>query len=125
MLAVKRLAGVAPEVDLGECTLHFASAKQVNKAAEPTLALKPIGDVTRNSKEEYQWPQNRTHVSAKNLNLFLHQLVIDLWCYHLPFLNYRPFCSGWTFFESSKCFCPKSTISNLQLLHQEVISLLQ
>ena len=26
-LAAKRLASVAPEVDLGECTLHFASTK--------------------------------------------------------------------------------------------------
>ena len=32
---------------------------------QPTLALKPRGDVTRNPKQGYQWPQNRTHVSAK------------------------------------------------------------
>ena len=31
----------------------------MNKA-EPTLALKPRGDVTRNPKQGYQWPQNRT-----------------------------------------------------------------
>ena len=36
----------------------------VNKA-EPTLALKPRGDVTRNPKQGYQWPQKRTCVSAK------------------------------------------------------------
>ena len=46
--------------------ITFTSAKQVNKA-EPTLALKPRGDVTRNQKQGYQWPQNRTHVSVKNL----------------------------------------------------------
>ena len=41
--------------------ITFASAKIVNKA-EPTLALKPRGDVTRNPKQGYQWPQNRTCV---------------------------------------------------------------
>ena len=31
----------------------------VNKA-EPTLSLKPRGDVTINLTQGYQWPQNRT-----------------------------------------------------------------
>ena len=44
--------------------ITFTSAKIANKA-EPTLALKPRGDVTRNPKQGYQWPQNG-HVSAKN-----------------------------------------------------------
>ena len=39
--------------------ITFASAKIANKA-EPTLALKPRGDVTRNPKQGYQWPQKRT-----------------------------------------------------------------
>ena len=47
--AAKRSPRVAPEVDLGECTLHSPPQK-VNKA-EPTLALKPRGDVTRNPKQ--------------------------------------------------------------------------
>ena len=38
MLAVKRSAGVAPEVNLGECILHLPPQKQANKA-DPTLAL--------------------------------------------------------------------------------------
>ena len=59
----KRLAHVAPEVDLGECTLHLPLQK-VNKA-EPTLALNPRGDVTRNPKQWYQWPQKRTYVCQK------------------------------------------------------------
>ena len=67
MLAAKRLAHVAPEVDLGECTLHLPLQK-ANKA-EPTLALKPRGDVTRNPKQGYQWPHKRTCVSAKNFFL--------------------------------------------------------
>ena len=46
----KRLASVAPEVDLGECTLH--SPPQKANKAEPTLALNP-----RNPKQGYQWPQ--------------------------------------------------------------------
>ena len=60
----KRLVSVAPEVDLGECTLHSPPQK-VNKA-EPTLALNPRGDVTRNPKQRYQWPPKSTCVSAKN-----------------------------------------------------------
>ena len=44
--------------------ITFASAMWLR---QPTLALKPRGDITRNPKQGYQWPQNRTHVSAKNL----------------------------------------------------------
>ena len=62
MPAAKRFGCVAPEVDLGECTLHLPLQK-ANKA-EPTLALKPRGDVTRNPKQR---PQKRTCVSAKNI----------------------------------------------------------
>ena len=47
------------------------STKIVNKA-EPTLALKPRGDVTRNPKQGYQWPQKRTCVRQK---LFLKKHV--------------------------------------------------
>ena len=61
--AAKRSACVAPEVDLGECTLHSPPQK-VNKA-QPNLALKPRGDVTRNPKHGYQWPQKRTCGSQK------------------------------------------------------------
>ena len=59
MPAVKRLAGVAAEVDLREWTLHLLWKEQVNKA-ETTLALKLRGDVTRNPKQGYQLTQNRT-----------------------------------------------------------------
>ena len=41
-----------------EMYITFASAMRIK--AEPTLALKPRGDVTRNPKQGYQWPQNRT-----------------------------------------------------------------
>ena len=40
--------------------ITFTSIK-ANKA-EPTAVLKPRGDVTRNLKQGYQWPQNRTCV---------------------------------------------------------------
>ena len=60
--AAKRSASVAPEVDIGECTLH-SPLQKANKA-EPTLALSPRGDVTRNPKQGYQWPRKR--MSAKN-----------------------------------------------------------
>ena len=68
MLAAKRSACVAPEVDLWECTLH-SSPQKANKA-EPTLALKPRGDVTRNPKQGYQWPPKRTCVCVHQ-KLFL------------------------------------------------------
>ena len=55
MPAVKRLAGVVPEVDLRECTLHLPPQK-ANKA-EPTL--KPRRDVTRNPKQVHQWPPKK------------------------------------------------------------------
>ena len=33
--------------------------------AEPTLALKPRGDITRSPKQGYQLPHKRTHVLQK------------------------------------------------------------
>ena len=48
LMAIKRLARVAPQV------LHWPPQK-ANKA-EPTLALKPRGEVTRNPKQGYQCP---------------------------------------------------------------------
>ena len=56
-LVAKRSACVAPEVDLEECTLH--SPPQKANMAGPTLALNPRGDVTRNPKQGYQWPQKK------------------------------------------------------------------
>ena len=56
--STKRSTCVASEVDLRECTLH-APLQKVNNA-EPTLALKPRGDVTRNPKQGYQWPPQKT-----------------------------------------------------------------
>ena len=48
--------------------ITFASTK-VNKA-EPTLALKPRGDITRNPKQGYHWPQNRTCVCVRQTYCF-------------------------------------------------------
>ena len=42
--------------------ITFASAMQIR---QPTLALKPRGDVTRNPKQGYQWPQKWTCVRQK------------------------------------------------------------
>ena len=44
--------------------ITFASAMQIR---QPTLALKPRGDVTRNPKQGYQWPQKWTCVRPKTL----------------------------------------------------------
>ena len=38
--------------------VHYIRLRNVNKA-EPTLTLKPRGDVTRNPKQGYQWPQKK------------------------------------------------------------------
>ena len=63
MLAIYIGRGVAPEVNLRERISHMP-LKSSNKA-EPTLALKPRGDVTRNLKQRYQRPQKWTCVQQK------------------------------------------------------------
>ena len=60
MLAIKRLAGVAPEVNL-------RNSMQARKhASESTLALKPRADVTRSSKQGYQWPHKKDMCPPKS-----------------------------------------------------------
>ena len=60
MLAIYTSRGVTPEVNLRECVSRMP-LPSVNKA-EPTVALKPRGDVTRSPKQEYQLPQKWTCV---------------------------------------------------------------
>ena len=50
MLATKRLAGVAPKVNLREHESHNMYASTKCEIRMPTLALKPRGDVTRSPK---------------------------------------------------------------------------
>ena len=70
--------------------ITFASAMRIR---QPTLPLKPRGDVTRNPKQGYQWPQNRTHVSAKKLlkkkilEYLLFSKFESLRCAIRPFVN--------------------------------------
>ena len=54
MLATKRSAGVTPEVNL-RILLH--ARKTQTKGS--TLALKPLSDITRSSKQGYQWPHKQ------------------------------------------------------------------
>ena len=99
--AAKKLASVAPEVDLRECTLHSPPQK-VNKA-EPTLALNPRGDVTRNPKQGYQWPQKRTCVSTKNFKKkkkSLKEVLVLLFC--SPTYLTQSCLSSYTTSDSSK-----------------------
>ena len=56
----------------GSQGMYNISPLQKANKAEPTLALKPRGDVPRNPKQGYQWSQNRTCVSAKNFFLKRH-----------------------------------------------------
>ena len=55
--------GVAPELNLRERIL-CTPLPSANKA-EPTLAFKPRGDVTRSPKQGYQWPHKWTCVQQK------------------------------------------------------------
>ena len=43
--------------------ITFASTK-ANKA-QPTLALRPRGDINKSPNQGYQWPQNRTCVCVR------------------------------------------------------------
>ena len=63
MLALYTGKGVAPEVNLRECISHMPA--QSSNKAEPTLALKPRGDVTRSPKQGSQWPHKWTCVQQK------------------------------------------------------------
>ena len=56
MLAIKSLAGAVPEVNFRE-HVTCMPVPSANKAA--TLTLKPRGDITRNSKQGYQWPHKK------------------------------------------------------------------
>ena len=56
MLAAKRSAGVAPEMNLKD-VLHIRP-HQV-RIRLPTLGLKLRGDVTRSPKQAYQWPHKK------------------------------------------------------------------
>ena len=49
----------------GTCNVTHTPLLSVNKA-EPTLALKPRGDVTRNPKQGYQWPHKKDPCPPKN-----------------------------------------------------------
>ena len=63
MLAIYTSSGVAPEVNLRE---HISRTPlQSSNKTEPTLALKPRGDITRSPKQGYQWPQKWTCVQQK------------------------------------------------------------
>ena len=55
MLAVKRSAGVTPEVNLNNPLQ--AGEKALNQRIPP--ALKPRADVTRSLKQGYQWPHKK------------------------------------------------------------------
>ena len=75
MLAIKRLAGVAPEGDIKECT--FASAK-ANKA-DSTLALKPREDITRNPKQGNQYAYTCMRRSKKTFKeKKVYRLLVDV-----------------------------------------------
>ena len=63
MLALYTGKGVTPEVNLREHILR-APLPNANKA-EPTLALKPRGDVSRSPKQGYQWPHKWACVQQK------------------------------------------------------------
>ena len=63
MLAIYTGRGVTPEVNLREC-ISYMPPQSLNKA-EPTLALKPRGDITRSVEQGYQWSQKWICVQQK------------------------------------------------------------
>ena len=83
ILATKRLAHVAPEVNLRECNITFARLLQKVNKAEPTLALKPRGDVTRNPKQGYQWPPKKDMCPPKTFltNYYNHLVHWPPWVF--------------------------------------------
>ena len=64
MLALFTGKGVAPEVNLRERIIHMPP--QSSNKAEPTLALKPRGDVTRSPKTGASVAPQIGHVSNKS-----------------------------------------------------------
>ena len=48
----------------GTCNVTHTPLPSANKA-EPTLALKPRGDVTRSPKQGYQWPHKKDSCPPK------------------------------------------------------------
>ena len=74
MLAIKRLTGVTPEVNLRNST-------QARKhASKSTLALKPRADVTRSPKQGYQWPHKKDMCPPK-----IYLKKNNKWCHHKHF----------------------------------------
>ena len=80
MLATKRSAGVAPEVNLGEHVTHNLHQVQIRLL---TLVLKPRGDVTRSPKQGYQWPHKKDMFS-KNFKKRKKSVNIISCCYGTP-----------------------------------------
>ena len=78
MLAAKRSAGVAPEMNLRECVTHML-LPSLNKAAP--LALKPRGDVTRSPKQGYQWSHKKDSCPPKifkKINAYLRHIHANI-----------------------------------------------
>ena len=63
------------------CNVTCTPPLSLNKA-EPTLALKPRGDVTRSPKQGYQWPHKKDSCSPKIFLKKLHMIC-------LPFDHYE------------------------------------
>ena len=86
MLTVKRSATCSTRGGSQGTYITFASAMRIR---QPALALKPRGDVTRNPKQGYQWPQNRTCVCVRQKYLKKNNLMVwtveqrhelEIWC---------------------------------------------
>ena len=80
MLAIYTGRGVAPEVNLRERISR--TPPQSSNKAEPTLASKPRGDITRNQKQGYQWPQKWTCVQQKlkkKKNIASFMTMLPMW----------------------------------------------
>ena len=67
ILALYTGKGVTPEVNLRK---HIScTPPQSSNKAEPTVALKPRGDVTISPKQGYQWPHKKDFCPPKILKI--------------------------------------------------------
>ena len=75
MLAAKRSASVAPQMNLRERVTHTYPQVRIRL---PTLVLKSRGDVTIGPNQGYQWPHKkaqRTYVVQKSKKKRFHKAI--------------------------------------------------
>ena len=86
MLAIKRSAGVAPNMNLGNLWVTIMQMRA------STLTWKPKEDITKRLEQGYQWPQKKRRYSPVRKVFEIHQIrlkfVVSLsYSFHLCTLH--------------------------------------